>query len=534
MKRLLFVMTLLLYVGNMAAQVSIVSEKMIDSLIDVSYTDSLYHFEQSKLTNQALRWSQSIKYPKGIYYSISNFGRIAMNLGQYQEAILKYQEALKYAESIDSLSFQARSKYHLGNVYHKLKQFNNSLKNFEESVSIFEKLKNKRWMGIVKNGIGTVYLQLNENEKGTAILTESLNLFAENGFEQETGIVLSNLAEQYYDKQQFEIALQYYQKSLMLAEKFKDIKGQAIGLANIGLVMRELKQYDKSIQYSSDALAISKEYQYNKLIVDFSKDLAETHKELGDYKTSVEYYETFNLLSDSLLNNKVKQEVDALQLAYEKEREEQNLVAQEQEIIALKQERQLSLFANAGILLFALFGGTFLWLFFSRNKAKRQLIEEKLKNQELEKERLEKELNFKTQDLTNFALDISRKNDFAQRLHDRLETLMESNPKEIKEKARKLYFLVANHLKINEDAKQFQMNIDTVNQDFYNKLNEKFPDLTSNEKQLCGLIRLNLTTKDIAAIKNISPKSVEMGRYRLRKKMQLDPKVEMSDFMQKL
>lgn len=534
MKHFIIRILLLFAIGQTTAQVSVVSEAVIDSLIKVSYVDSLYHFEQAKYAEQALKLSNTIQYQKGIYYSTASLGRVAMNLGEYEKAILKFQEALKLAENIDSTRYQAHAKYSLGNIYQKLKQFNNALKNFEESLAIYEKLDNKRWIGILKNGIGVVYLQINEEEKGTEILTEALDIFTENEMEEMTGIPISNLAEQYYNAEQYEIALQFYQKSLSLAKKFKDVKGVAIGLTNMGLAMRQLKQYDKSLDYALQGLELAKEFQYNKLIVDFSKDLAETYKEIGDFKTSVRYYEFYNELSDSLLNDEVKQEVDALQMAYEKERKAKEIAAQEQEIVNLKQTKQLSLFANIGILCLIVFAGIFLWLFFSRNKTKRALMEEKLKNQELEKERLERELKFKTQDLTNFALDISRKNDFAQRLHDRLEVLMDSKPAEIKEKARKLYFLVANHLKINEDAKQFQMNIDTVNQDFYNKLNGKFPDLTVNEKQLCGLIRLNLSTKDIAAIKNISPKSVEMGRYRLRKKMQLDPKVDIADFMRKL
>lgn len=534
MKRLLLVMVLLLQIGYTFAQVSVVSEAVIDSLLKASQADTLYHTEQTEIAERALRLANSIEYPKGIYYATGSLGRIEMNLGQYEKAILTYQKALKFAEGVDSIEFQAHAKYCMGNIYQKLKQFNNALTYFDESLAIYEQLQNQRWIGILKNGVGIVYLQIKDNEKGVEYLMDALTIFEKNGMERATGIPISNLAEQYYDNGQYEIAMQYYQKALAISKKFKEVKGQAISYANLGLGLRQLKQYDESIASTKRGLDIAKKYQYNKLIVDFSKDLAETYKETGDYKLSVEYYAAYNELSDSLLGNEVKQEVDALQKAYEKEKKEKEKAAQEQEIIALKQTKQISLFANVGILAFLIFSGTFLWLFFSRNKAKRQLIEAELKNKELEKERLEKELNFKTQDLTNFALDISRKNDFAQRLHDRLEVLMDSKPEEIKEKARKLYFLVANHLKINEDAKQFQMNIDTVNQDFYNKLNEQFPELTVNEKQLCGLIRLNLSTKDIASIKNISPKSVEMGRYRLRKKLKLDPKVDITDFMQKL
>ena len=520
--------------SHASAQVGLISPKLIDSLIRDSGIDSLYHFEQSKIAQRALELSESIQYKKGILESSASLARVDMNLGQYERAIQQYQKVLQLAEEVDSVRHQAYAKYSLGNIYQKLKQFNNALKNFEESLKIFEQLNDKKWVGILYNGIGIVYLQLDEKEKGTAMLTNSLNIFLENGLEPLTGMPISNLAQQYFDEKQYEIALQYYQKSLNISKKSADVKSEAIQLANIGLVMREMKQFDLSIDYTKQALAIAEEYQFNKLVVDFSKDLAETYKETRQFQQAVVYYEKFNTLSDSLLNDRVKQQVDKLQIAYENERKEKESIAREQEIMTLKQEKQLSFLINIGILALVLFSGFAIWMLFSKNKTKRQLMESELKNKEIEKDRLKQQLTFREQDLTNFALDISRKNDFAHRLHDRLEALMKSDPKEIKEKARKLYFSVANHLKINDDFKEFQMNVDTVNQDFYHKLDDQFPDLTMNEKQLCGLIRLNLTTKDIAAIKNISPKSVEMGRYRLRKKMKLEQGTEIGEFLLKL
>ena len=141
----------------------------------------------------------------------------------------------------------------------------------------------------------------------------------------------------------------------------------------------------------------------------------------------------------------------------------------------------------------------------------------------------------KQQDLTNFALDISRKNELSEQLYNGLKSIVDSgNSEKAKAKAKELLLLTSNHLKINDDITKFQQNVDVVNQEFFNSLSKKFPDLTANEKQLCGLIRLNLSTKDIASVRNISPKSVEMGRYRLRKKLQLDSSDDIAAFMQNL
>ena len=119
-------------------------------------------------------------------------------------------------------------------------------------------------------------------------------------------------------------------------------------------------------------------------------------------------------------------------------------------------------------------------------------------------------------------------------VHESLKEIVDSPANESRKKARELLMSTSNHLQINDDIKEFQMNVEKVNQDFFNRLNQKFPDLTPNERHLCGLIRLNLSTKEIAVIRNISPKSVEMGRYRLRKKLNLGPKEEITSFLQNL
>ncbi len=80
----------------------------------------------------------------------------------------------------------------------------------------------------------------------------------------------------------------------------------------------------------------------------------------------------------------------------------------------------------------------------------------------------------------------------------------------------------------------FETRFEKVYESFYNRLNEKFPDLTPGEKKLCALLRLNISSKDIAAITLQNPQSVDMARYRLRKKMNLSPEDNLVDFLLKV
>jgi DNA-binding CsgD family transcriptional regulator len=70
-----------------------------------------------------------------------------------------------------------------------------------------------------------------------------------------------------------------------------------------------------------------------------------------------------------------------------------------------------------------------------------------------------------------------------------------------------------------------------MNEDFYHRLVSKYPQLTDNDRKLCAMVRLGLSSKEIASIVNISPKSVDMNRYRLRKKMDLVAEEELGNFL---
>ena len=67
----------------------------------------------------------------------------------------------------------------------------------------------------------------------------------------------------------------------------------------------------------------------------------------------------------------------------------------------------------------------------------------------------------------------------------------------------------------------FEERFKDVHHDFYNKIDEKYPHLTENDRKLCAFLKLNMSTKDIAAITHQNPNSIEVARTRLRKKLNI-------------
>jgi len=132
----------------------------------------------------------------------------------------------------------------------------------------------------------------------------------------------------------------------------------------------------------------------------------------------------------------------------------------------------------------------------------------------------------------NMALNIIQKNEMLEKIRRKITKY--SSQYEFKNCHRELTeldLLVFETLQLDKDRDTFKIFIEKSNRSFYSKLNEKFPKLTNNEQRLCTLLRLNLSSKEIANILNITEKSVEMNRYRLRKKIQIPSSESLSEFI---
>jgi DNA-binding CsgD family transcriptional regulator len=91
---------------------------------------------------------------------------------------------------------------------------------------------------------------------------------------------------------------------------------------------------------------------------------------------------------------------------------------------------------------------------------------------------------------------------------------------------------ILSHLNPENNVEAIWQKTKELNREFYRQLKQQYPELSRNELDFCGLIRMNISMIDIAILKNITLKSVNMARYRMKKKLELDPEIELDDFIQ--
>ncbi len=150
---------------------------------------------------------------------------------------------------------------------------------------------------------------------------------------------------------------------------------------------------------------------------------------------------------------------------------------------------------------------------------------------ELEKEQLEADLRFKSKELSGVVMTNIAHQEFLNSLKEEIRQQKLSG-QYTRKNLDKLLALVNNNIVSDEENwNLFQANFDRIHENFFRHLKQQYPDLTSGDLRFCALLRLNLPTKEIAKLLNISIRGVDAARYRLRKKFNLPQEDSLTDFM---
>ncbi|MEP6674936.1 MAG: triple tyrosine motif-containing protein [Ferruginibacter sp.] len=150
----------------------------------------------------------------------------------------------------------------------------------------------------------------------------------------------------------------------------------------------------------------------------------------------------------------------------------------------------------------------------------------------LRNEKLQAEVEHKNSELASSAMNLVRKMEILSKLKEDLQQFrhhegMEKTSKDF----HKIIKVLDKELDHNQEWEQFAIHFDSVHTNYLKKLKDHCPDLTASELKMAAYIRLNLTTKEIAQLMNISLRGAETGRYRLRKKLGLANEVNLFDFL---
>lgn len=147
---------------------------------------------------------------------------------------------------------------------------------------------------------------------------------------------------------------------------------------------------------------------------------------------------------------------------------------------------------------------------------------------QLQTKRHKENLEAKAREIAAYSLLVSSKNQILQQIADIAKRLPASRPE-----ASEIQNIIKNNINTDKDWEDFMIHFQKIHPGFFRRLKAKRTagDLTENELRLCAYFRIGMSTKQIAQVLNVSPESVRMHRYRLKKKLMLAEEDSLDDFI---
>jgi len=366
---------------------------------------------------------------------------------------------------------------------------------------------------------------------------------------------------------QFDSAQVYYKKVINYDDVFESYPGlYGLTVGNLGNLYQVNGNYEKALELTKIDLELNKniiKYSYHNALIgvatcyyhldslhkseqtlnDFFSDtgkeispllkahqlMADIQKELGNYKNATTHLENYIRLKDSVTSSQKFHKEIAHQ--YSKVRFqfiEKDLELSKKETALTLARKSAQAFRYKIYLTFAIIIVVIIiFLFFVFKKAQKR----KHALQRVQNKLLESELKNKQKDLSNFSTNLIYKRKFIDETQKKLKEIRKEPQTEMSQKILELIREFNNYASIDENIKSLQLDIDKVNSSFFEKLGNSFPALTQNEKELCGLLVLNFSSKDIAHLRNITPNAVKKARQTIRKKLPITATENLSNFL---
>ncbi|RNL51034.1 triple tyrosine motif-containing protein [Pedobacter jejuensis] len=153
----------------------------------------------------------------------------------------------------------------------------------------------------------------------------------------------------------------------------------------------------------------------------------------------------------------------------------------------------------------------------------------------LQTEKLQAELASKNRELANSAMTLVYKNELLQKLSEEILKLKDENGKKLADdQLRKIQKVINDGMNDERDWHLFENSFNEAHESFFKKLKIGHPDLVPNDLKLCAYLRMNMSSKEMSSLLNITLRGVEIRRYRLRKKLNVPHDKNLTEFLMEL
>ena len=438
------------------------------------------------------------------------FGYFNSRIGNADAALDYYMTASRLSDEAKDSTMLSGTWLHTGNLYLQKGFPDKAVEYLKKSIALNTLRADRENLAIDYHVMSIIHLKKGAMDSAKHYLEIELKLSKESGNTVLYIYNLNNLANLYIQNGEFARGEESCLEALRLMDSISPSLGptssRSVIHANLGLLYRKRKDYEKSL------------YHYNLAYADSAYDLepgfrTELILELFEVNTSLKRHdEAYAFLNQylKLRNEQDKVKADQNLLTVEARYNFSKLQAEHE----FSQKKMKLFFILLTVIFFMGLLSLLLFLQKQRIKAKNDALQKKV--QALAMEKMQR-------DLASQALNIVRINEQKSNL---IKTLKENLPLFRRENQSVLTGIIETFEKDRNEKvwQEFELRFTEVHTDFYHQLHRINPHLTFNEKRLCALLALDMTTKEISYITGQSIRAVEQGRIRLRKQLNLTNK----------
>ena len=514
----------------------------IDELNELLYrAEEMLKADPSKAiyySNSAIAKAQ--KANNKIYVTMAQaiLGEAYMNQGDFNMGFEVLMNAIEICPA-DSLQIQAHILVHLSGAYITLKDLDTAFAHIDKAANIYKTLNDSLNLARCYNVRGLAYIQVPDNKLAEENFKEALIINRKMNNIKSVATNLNNLC--LYEGNTAE-KISMLTEAIGINKSLGNVWSLGENYNNLGTQYYYAHEYDKALSALDSAMDFSKQINAKELISDnfrYKSWVYEAKKEYRQaYSNFSQMYETEKELFT--MNEMRQTELNIIQKRLHDK--EQQMVMQEQAF----QIRNLRLWIFIAILIGIALFLTLSYLIYHNRHQKRinllkssqqlknqekELIALKLKQKEHEAESTRLELEHNRKELTNLAFFISSRNDLLYQIQSKLREGYKLSGAEAERHIRSVNTFIS---QFNTQNTETELLIDEINGQFIQKLSGLHPNLSKNEQRLASLLRIGLSTKEIASIINSTPKTVNMARYRLRKHLNLETDDSLTKYMMEI
>jgi tetratricopeptide (TPR) repeat protein len=502
--------------------------------------DSLLIVTKDKY-NQAIKDNDELK---AAGYS-QQMGRILFASGHYPQSLDYLLKADKIYRSRQSANLLAENLIVLGELYYRSKQTALARKQYDEALLYYQKQKNEAGKAATYGRIGHLYEKKQLYDSAFYFQHKALEGYLQQNHQPGLAKIYENLGSIYEDQERYDSAYSNFNKAYVLNKAQHNERAQIEVLNNLGDVLRKTGRYREGLTYSFQALNLARKKGEFYQLSGAYNDVAKGYNFLNKNDSAFYYLAMSREYMSEIYSQESNKQLALLQTLYDIEKKDS-------EIEKLTQARKTDLLISASVGVVVVLVIFIAGLIISRQKLKfrneqklhtqskqvyetrNQLMEADLENKRLLEENLKQQLEIKTKELTSYTLHVIRKNQLLEELQSALDGLAKDDKRDQKKQIRQLSEQISQGLSDDLHWEEFRTIFEQVHQSFFDRLQIVSDSLTSNDLRLVALIKMNLTSTDMATLLGVSQDSLRVMRHRLRKKLNLPQGDNLSTYIQSI